>query len=137
MSNWNGVGTPENGQWLSAGYRSKVQFIGVNSLSRWVIEDENGDLDDYDDCFCKPIKTPEQVEEERVIDDIEVIILGNSPAYETSTYLAKALHKAGYHNQPKVKPISRAEFYDMLNGGMFKDFVRKGYIIEAKEEGSD
>ena len=58
MSNWNGVGTPENGQNLSAGDRKIVKFVGVNSWGHWVIEDENGNPKTYNPDFCKPIKTP-------------------------------------------------------------------------------
>ena len=78
MSNWDGVGTPENGQWLSAGDRARVQFIGVNSFGDWIIEDEDRNPKIYDSDFCRQIKTPKQVEREKGVDMSDLIKTDNS-----------------------------------------------------------
>ena len=140
MSNWNGVGTPENGQNLSAGDRKIVKFVGVNSWGHWVIEDENGNPKTYNPFHCSPVKTPEQVERENTVDHA-MDLLGLREADNVSTVkqcLAILYDKGLLHNQPKVKPISLTEFKTTVSSGdgysiAFTALVSCGHIIEAKE----
>ena len=94
---------------------------------------------------CSPIKAPEQVEEEKAIDGIEDTILANSLIDGNCVkLLAKELHEAGYHNQPKVSELNVSEwlrFAGFPRGGdvariNIEALVTAGYIIETKESES-
>jgi len=145
MSNWNGEGVPDNGQRLAHELGGAInKFIGVNSAGDWVAEDEGNFPRVYAPYLLRPIKTPEQVEEEKAIDDLTMLLPDLFDNHDCTDYeLAKALYDAGYHNQPKVKPLN---FDDYCNDPEFpglsydqrmtlKALIQDGYIIEVKEKG--
>ena len=137
MSNWDGVGIPENGQEiLVKGYAAT--FIGLNRDKKWVVEKSPfAALCEFNISDCKPIKTPEQIEIDSLAGTIKSIMkLQTNHLEDTMAY--ELFHK-GYHNQPKVKPISLTEFKTTVSSGdgysnAFTDLVSCGHIIEAKDQ---
>jgi len=132
MSNyWNGVGVPENGQTLRVANGDFYTFIGVaTNAGIWACESEGGTIGLIDAEHCMPIKSPEEVDREKSIDSMMLIVDGLDDNYDC----CKALHEEGYR---KVKPLSFDEYKSMYNSGGamaddYKFLVDNGHIIEKK-----
>ena len=140
MSNWDGVGTPANGQFfLNTQKGNEYSFVGLSNNFNWVGQDSFGTLTLSIPSNCKPIKTPEQVEEEKAIDDIDLVL---GMAHMVNKSQATALHESGYHNQPKVRSITFKEYYKAIDDAdtyfdSWKLLIARDHIIEAKEKDNE
>ena len=140
MSNWDGVGIPENGQEiLVKGYAAT--FIGLNRDKKWVVEKSPfAALCEFNISDCKPIKTPEQIEIDSLAGTIKSIMkLQTNHLEDTMAY--ELFHK-GYHDQPKVKELNVSEWLNTNFPNnqdlkiVIKSLIIDGHIIEAKEKTS-
>ena len=148
MSNWDGKGIPENGQILFCkNTAERAAFIGgCGNGTQWAVElERTGKIVSCPPGWFDPIKTPEQVEEEKAIDGIVELLVnfyGNPKGAEGYIGVAKSLHESGYHNQPKVKALSFGEYYKLWTATTgseqrFKYLAKEGHIIEAKEQDNE
>ena len=129
MSNWDGRGTPTNGQMFRNSVRQDDHvFIGISTDFAWVGQCQNGSLWISDPKYCKPIKTPEEVERQRSIDEIK-------DELGVSGTLANRILDAGYR---KIKPLSFEQYQKIEMIGHYKTtyraLVEDGYIIEKKDK---
>lgn len=86
----------------------------------------------------RPLKTPEEVERERVVElAIETVI------EETGGYLhtdnLKVLYDAGLLHDKKVKPLSYQDFIELINKGwsyelMYEDLIENKHILRGSIE---
>ena len=128
MSNWNGVGTPENGQacrHLNWAMPIKLEYVGEKyfiARTTDLIGEVHGLINEL-----ISIKSPEEVERERVIDEMLGTTVLNSEE-------AVSIYDAGYR---KIKPLSFEQYQKIEMIGHYKTtyraLVEEGYIIEKKE----
>lgn len=86
------------------------------------------------DYYFEPIKTAD----EKAIDEFAQVLNIALEADESFKDTAKKLIKAGYHNQPKVKPLSFEQYRVYESYSTFREcyrnLLKQGYIIEAKDD---